>query len=857
MIKWFKDIKSDEFELVGGKGINLSKLYNKNLNVPNGFIILSTSYDAYIKNTGIKKEMDKILLSDVSTKIKSDKIKRLFSKESFDKELKELIIKEFNKLENKVAVRSSSTIEDLPEFSFAGQYTSYLNIDKSNLIETILMCWQSLWNERAIEYRFKNTIKINFSHCVIVQELVNANVAGVVFSANPLTGNRDEVVVNSSFGFGESIVSGDVNPDQYIVNKNSNEILDKKINSKEFKFVENTIGIKKEKLDSNKSKCESLNTEQLVLLINEAKKIESLFNKPQDIEFAFNKDNKLCILQSRDITTLFPVDNLEHDGKLRLYMSASTVLLGTKEPFTPMGFDIMSNMFPTIINVMTRKRKPLTNSFVKYAANRIYVDMTYIMSSNFAAKQFANSFSGNDLPLKEVMLKAIKDNGKRFRKQGIRFRLPLGIFSYSIIMAVKAFKIIKIPNEKRYDEIIELGNKCYNTQLEKYDDSLSVEEKVDFANKSLIEAFKLSQQQAMYCLEVSNYNKIEKILKKYFGKKYRPEVLVQSLPKCFTQNMMLKLNQYAKYCDDNNLKPSTDDKMFKEILKIYGHRGNIELDIGTNRWNEDPSYLIDLTKSFIIDRTYIRNMNDYYKKRDEAESFIDNIYNELCKVKGKNKAEKVKKLMINYRIAAGMREFPKSDIVRFLELGRKALISIGEEFVKNALIENSKDIFYLHTRDISNFVNGKEIDLKNIITMNKDIYNKEMLRTSIPRLVLNNGVTYYYASSIDKGANVLKGMSLSPGVFEGFIKIVNDPQNNCLKKDEIMVTESTNPSWTPLFATAGALIMEYGGPMSHGGIVAREYGIPAVVGIPRAKEILKDGQKVRVNGEEGIVEIIV
>jgi pyruvate,water dikinase len=198
-----------------------------------------------------------------------------------------------------------------------------------------------------------------------------------------------------------------------------------------------------------------------------------------------------------------------------------------------------------------------------------------------------------------------------------------------------------------------------------------------------------------------------------------------------------------------------------------------------------------------------------------------------------------------------MREYPKSDIVRFMELGRKALYTVGEELVINGKIENPEDIFFLYQEDV---LSNK--DLKKLIVMNKENYNKEMKRTSIPRIIMNNGATYYNSMVTKPNAKRINGMPLSPGVYEGRIRVVFDPMNTELKEGEILVTESTNPAWTPLFATAGALIMEYGGPMSHGGIVAREYGIPAVVGIPSATLVLKDGQKIRVNGETGVVEIL-
>lgn len=235
----------------------------------------------------------------------------------------------------------------------------------------------------------------------------------------------------------------------------------------------------------------------------------------------------------------------------------------------------------------------------------------------------------------------------------------------------------------------------------------------------------------------------------------------------------------------------------------------------------------------------------------ESNKFISDVYQAICKDYNKKKAEKIKRQMINYRIAAGMRERPKFDIVRIFSLGRIAIKSIGQSYVKSGYIDKAEDIFFIRLDDIYDTAN-----LRKMIKENKEMYNAEMKRTSIPRVILNNGEVIYSSNKIDLNDNVIKGMSLSPGSYEGIIRIVNNPGDNELKEGEIMVTESTNPAWTPLFATAGALIMEYGGPMSHGGVIAREYGLPAVVGISAVTSILKDGDKVRVNGELGIVELL-
>jgi phosphohistidine swiveling domain-containing protein len=852
MIKWFKEISENDFNLVGGKGYSLSKMFNHGIDVPNGFVVTSAAYDTYIKENQSKSRIEQILRAQNATVEKSNGIKALFHVDTFPKGLKQQILMEFDKIASgRVAVRSSSTVEDLPGMSFAGQYSSFLNVKTVDLIEKVVLCWQSLWNERAIEYRAKYNVGSEFSHSVVIQEMIDAKLAGVIFTANPINGVRNEILINASYGLGEAIVSGEVNPDQFTVDKNSGKVIKEEIASKEILCKYSQVGIEYVPVNESSKSKSCVGENHIKSIVEASRKVGKYFGKPQDIEFAFNNKDEIYIVQSRDITTLFPIDTLEQDGKLRAYLSAGTVLLGTKEPFTPLGFDMLSQMFPTIINVMTMQKKPLDNSFVKYNGCRLYVDMTYLMSSKFVSKQFASAFSGNDLPLKDVMLSVIEKHGNTFRNQGIKFRIPLGALKYGLSMAGSMKKVTKIPNEHRYDAMINVGEEVYQKWLNLSKKLRTLENKVDFIDKCMAEAFILSQKQALYCTEMNRIVKIKKIIGKIYGSRFNMEYLIHSLPRCVTQELTIKMNLAAKYFDENNLEPAKNHPKMKDIIAKFGHRGSIELDLGTLKWAEDSDFLINQIKSYMTDKMYERNLEEIREKENRAKALIEEVYQAVKADKGEKKAQKLKKSMIDYRIAAGMREYPKYDIVRIMGIARKVMLDLGEELVREGKLEQKEDIFFLIKKDILSKNN-----LREKVENNKAYYNKEMERTRIPRIVLNTGETYYSAQKTDPDSKVLQGMPLSPGVYEGIIRVVLDPLNSTLQEGEIMVTESTNPAWTPLFATAKGLIMEYGGPVSHGGIVAREYGIPAVVGIPNASSLLKDGQKVRINGETGIVEIL-
>ncbi|NDL67858.1 PEP/pyruvate-binding domain-containing protein [Anaerotalea alkaliphila] len=830
MIRRLTEISEDDFGLVGGKAYNLGKMIREGIPVPDGFVVTADAYAAYS------------------------------SKGCFPEGLEGMLAEEVERLRgSSFAVRSSSTLEDLPGASFAGQYSSYLNVSKPELEEAVVRCWESFWNERAVEYRERFKLTHGVSQCVIIQEMVDADVSGVVFTANPMNGNRNQMVVNASYGLGEAIVGGRVDPDQYVLDKATGEVMGQEISVKKTACVYGEKGTAYVPVEEGRKTEPALSGGQLGLLLELGKRIENAFESPQDMEFAIDRKGRLHIVQSRDITTLYPVEALEQDGKLRAYLSAGTVLLGMKEPFTPLGYDMMSQMFPTILNVMTMKKKPLDDRFVKYAGCRIYVDMTYLLSNGFVSRQFANAFSGNDLPLKDVMNGVIRKYGKVFRHQGVRFRIPLGVFKYGMAMGAAVRRIKKVPMEQRYASMVRDGNEVYDRLSGQRKTLASLEEKVRFSRQCLVDAFLLSQKQAVYCTEMTGFAGIKKRVDKMYKDRFDLGLLGQSLPGCVTQELTIRLNEAARHFDSQHMEPHAQSPKVQEILRRFGHRGNTEMDFGTKRWAEDPEFLLDQIRSYRTDQAYDRNLRDIEGKRQRAEELIEEIHQAVEKDHGLRKAEKLKRRMLDYRSVAGMREYPKYDIVRMLGLARKVMLDLGEELVAAGKLEQAEDVFYLRREDllgVDALAPTGMGPVKKKMAENRRLHQREMARVRIPRLLVNNGEAYYSAHRIDPDSKVLQGMPLSPGICEGKVRIVMDPKSEVLEKGEILVTESTNPSWTPLFATAGGLIMEYGGPVSHGGIVAREYGIPAVVGIPSASGLLKNGQHVRVNGETGVVEIL-
>jgi len=335
----FKEISKDSISIVGGKGANLGEMYNLEMPVPPGFIVNAEAYKEFIEVTNIKEKITEIL-SDLNVENndelqnKANKVQKLIIATEIPDDIKEDIIDAYESMgisdeqanaaelvkkgeDEFVAVRSSATAEDLPEASFAGQQATFLNIKGSeDVVKAVRACWASLFTARAIYYRVKN----NFEHmkvliAVVVQKMVNSDKAGVTFgvtfSVNPSTNNENEIVVEACFGLGEAIVSGSVNPDSYIVDKNTMEIKSKDIKEQEWAYVRDETGktVKKTIVEDQRSR-QIVDDEEIIELAKIAKKLEEHYNKPQDIEWAIEKD-KIYVVQTRAITTLKKVEEKE------------------------------------------------------------------------------------------------------------------------------------------------------------------------------------------------------------------------------------------------------------------------------------------------------------------------------------------------------------------------------------------------------------------------------------------------------------------------------------------------------------------------------------------------------------------
>ncbi|BAH05103.1 phosphoenolpyruvate synthase [Clostridium kluyveri] len=866
----FCEIDKTKLAMVGGKGANLGELSRiEGIQVPEGFCVTTEAYKEIIRNS----EEFNSLLNQLSP-LKADnregigeisaKIRKVIEGITLPKGIDNEITRHLAQLgeKNAYAVRSSATAEDLPTASFAGQQDTYLNIiGKEAILRHISRCWASLFTDRAVTYRIQNSFdhrKVHLS--VVIQKMVFPEAAGIMFTADPVSANRKVLSIDASFGLGEALVSGLVNADNYKVR--DDRIIDKKISTKELAiYALKEGGTEEKKIQADRQNRQTLTDEQILELEKTGRRIEAYFGRPQDIEWCLY-ENKFFIVQSRPITTLYPIPDVR-DGKNHVYMS-----FGHQQ-------------------MMTDAMKPLGLSCFQYsggdetlmiqAGGRLFMDLSHDMASTFG-RTLAVAAMGKVDPLIDSALKNLTKR-KEFIKslsRGKRF-LSMGSGYFSWALVTQFIKIYRSGDVGVVPALMR-KNEAAIKELKKKFAALSGDElftAVDMELKQLIKAIGDPQGLGSVWTGTLAVSWVNKNVEKWLGEKGAADTLTQSVPNNVAGEMGLELldvsdvvRQYpavAEYL--KTVKPEGADVFFNDLGKLeggeavskamreflakYGVRCSGEIDITKPRWIEEPSALAPMILSNIENFTPGAHKEIFEQGLKEAEEKRREILSRLSK----GKAKKAEKMISRIRNFIGYREYPKYVMVCRYWIVKQALLREAEKLVQCGVFRKREDIYYLSFEELREAARTKKFDYNKILKREEEfeVYKK----LTPPRLMTSEGEIIpgeYDSGKAPKGA--LIGIPASSGVVEGRARVILRLEDAELSKSDILVTRFTDPSWTPVFVSISGLVAEVGGMMTHGSVVAREYGLPAVVGVENATRLIKDGQKIRVNGTKGYVEIL-
>lgn len=818
MVLDFIDIKKEDVSLAGGKGANLGELISADINVPKGFVIATDSYKAFLRENGIE-EIIRNKLREVSDDEEqllkaADYFRKLIRSSDFSTETKKLITDKYKSLgENiRVAVRSSATAEDLSDASFAGQQETYLNVvGIDNVLLQIRNCYASLWGNRAVSYRFHQGYdQTSLAIAVVVQKMVESEKAGVLFTVNPLSQNANEMQINASYGLGESVVSGRVTPDSYIVDK-SGRLLETTIGSKETKIVYGSKDTVEIAVDEEEQKKRVLDDNEISELVNCGLKIEKHYGMPMDIEWAV-KDGNVYILQARAITTL--KKDTGEDAIIKTYIK------GTK---------------PT-----KSMRKNLAFQLEKMPFAYRVLDYDFIMAIN---DQKSKIFAEAGI---------VFDSDPQIDNDGIQ-TLPKGkkginknIFHF--------FKILK--QIKDFDSCAAICKEF----MHRYEEEISMLKAKDFENMSLLEcrdfleySYKLTKdltydrfKYALFptMLVFDKYTKLlQRINPKYTAfdlyknldnKTATVNTDISDMAEKISKNIKLKeailsgesyKNLYTKFDD---FKTMTDNFLLSNGFKSDYNCYCLE----AKTFIEDPDRLINILKPIL----------SLASEQNKSSESFDDLMKRLEVVSG-GKYKSIKADIQNFRYFHIVREESQYLWESLFYYVRKCVLRANIILIEN---ENYKS-------GIANLFLNELIEAMNRGYLNKsDLKNIKNRNEKFPL-----SIKVWEASKLlvfEAEGDILKGVSGSFGKAVGKACIIHSPNEFYkMQKGDILVCHLTDPEWTPLFKLASAVVADTGAALSHAAIVAREYGIPAVLGLGFATTKYKDGDMLQVDGDEGTV----
>ncbi|KJY19881.1 MULTISPECIES: rifamycin-inactivating phosphotransferase [unclassified Streptomyces] len=864
-------VDGTQVALVGGKGAHLGALSRiEGVRVPGGFCVTTEAFRRIIEEApSVGDLLDRLSRVEAddreSIRTLSARIRRTIEETAVPDDLAAAITRALARSGERAAhaVRSSATAEDLPTASFAGQQDTYLNVvGPAAILRHISRCWASLFTERAVTYRQRGGIDHRTVHmAVVVQQMVLPYASGILFTADPLTGDRKSATVDAGFGLGEALVSGLVNPDVFTVR--DGQVVARTIAAKQRALIALPAGGTQEvAIDAQRQEQPALTDAQAVRLVELGRRIEAHFGHPQDIEWCL-VDDGFRIVQSRPITTLFPVPE-RADPDNHVYVSVGHGQMMT-DPMKPLGYSMWQ------LTAMVAMHE---------AGGRLFVDVTPRLASPASRAALLDALGKGD-PLVRDALQTVLDRGDFVPSlpdpgpggQPAGGPPPGGVRGGGA------------------PDPIETDPAVVADLIERSRVSLAALER-DIRTKSgpalfdfLLEAFEehkrilsdpLSIQAIMAGMEATWW--LNDKLGEWLGEKNPADTLTLSAPGNVTSEMGLALLDVADVIRPFPevvafLRGVRDDGFLDELAKLaggpeardaieayldrYGMRCVGEIDITRPRWREHPSALVPV----ILD--HVRNFEPgaagrrFELGRQKARQKEQDVLSRLRALPdGDRKADETKRMIDRVRTFIGYREYPKYGIISRYSVYKQALTAEAERLVRAGALAEREDAFYLTFRELHSVVRSNRPADARLVQQRKEAFRAHHALTP-PRVLTSDGeaLTGAYRRD-DVPAGALAGVPVSAGTVEGRARVVLDMADADLEAGDILVTAFTDPSWSPLFVGIAGLVTEVGGLMTHGAVIAREYGLPAVVGVERATRLIRDGQRIRVHGADGYVEIL-
>jgi pyruvate,water dikinase len=856
----FEEIDRSRIPDVGGKGANLGELSRiAGVPVPAGFCVTTEAFRRVMAEVPSHEDrLDRLSGLDPDDRdaiaALSAEIREAISDHPVPEDLAAAITRSIAGAgeDAAYAVRSSATAEDQPTASFAGQQDTYLNVvGPAAVVEHVRSCWASLFTDRAVSYRLRHGVDHRTARmAVVVQQMVSPDASGVLFTADPATSHREVTVIEAVLGLGEALVSGLVDADSYRV--------------RDGEVVERTIAVKKravraspgggtreQAVEEELRRRPALTDAQAVRLAQLGRRLEAHFGRPQDVEWCL-VDGGFRVVQSRPITTLFPVPAADDEG-FHVYVSVGHQQMMT-DAMTPLGLSVWQMTTP----------RPMSE-----AGGRLFVDVTPYLASPAGREWFLESARRSD-PLMWDALQTVIDRGAIApAPPGEGAPSPPGGGAPAMIDADP-----DLVDELIADSRASLAAVARDLRTHHGTDLLDVVVD-DFQELRRLLFDPRSHQVFTTAMDAAWW--IDENVHAWLGEENAADALTQSVPANVTSEMGLALLDVADVIrpypevvaflhgvsgDDflDDLPTVAGGREARDalcaFLDSYGVRCVGEIDISRPRWNERPTALLPAILGNVEHFEPGAGRRRFEQGRQQAWTKEQELLERVRALPdGERKADETKAMIDRLRTFIGYREYPKFAMVSRYAVYKHALMGEAERLMRKGVLHDRDDVFFLRFSELRDVVRTGRVD-DQLLRERREAFVEHQALTP-PRVLTSEGEAVAGAyRRADPPADALVGLPVSRGSVEGRARVVLDISEADLAPGDILVTAFTDPSWSPLFVTIDALVTEVGGLMTHGAVVAREYGLPAVVGVEGATRRIRDGQRVRVDGTNGYVDVL-
>jgi len=863
------DVRRNDVAIAGGKGANLGELAGRNFPVPPGYVVSAKACEEFFQHIGLDRQLKG--LEDASPDELGKRclaIRDSIEKADLPQNLADAIMSAHGELakgrgsDMVCAVRSSATAEDLGEASFAGQHGTYYYVDDNHLLKKIKQCWASLWSPEAVSYRSTQGIDhASVFMGVVVQEMIQSDVSGVTFTANPVTGSRDEIVIESSWGMGAAIVDGRVTPDHYTIEREGLKLREKRIAEKRFMVPSRLTEGRKERLQAlphEKRHQETLSPDLVRTVAEWAVKAEDHFGSPQDVEWAIT-DGQFYLLQSRPITTMGRQE-IGRDVKGQ-YVLVKFMAENFTDPLTPLTANMLSML-------------PLASVAIRSIGWRPYFDLKYfrfILPFKVSDEDLANllylSTEGSQPAMKLSLIKLpvfLLLMFYIFLSQGVLYArtrwMPDDFMDgfRKLVHEVEgdpAFGPVETMRRlwalpKLFDPV---GNMVLwvNLTAPRYAPWMGTLKKLlrrwcpDVRPDA--EALLCSGTQGVLSAEMGRG--IWALAREAKRHERVRELLVKHKPEAVLEE--LKSEPEARDFLDR----------LDEFLAKNGHRAIKEVELQSVRWEENPAPVLGMIRNYLLVES---DPTDHEKKVHQTRAQLE------AEIRGKLEAYPLERTfrprwrLIRFMVDrakyfAKLRENSRFYHIMVINIVRKKILGIEAGFMRRGKLRCKDDIFFLHWDEIAEMQAGRLgwHDVEGRIHERR-LEHVRLSKITPPKMV---GIELREKRPVEEPATgegpMLRGESASPGKYEGLAHVILNPSVDIeLRPGEILVAPYTDPAWTPLFLTAGAAVVEVGSFLSHAGTVAREYGLPCLVDVPDCTRRIHSGARLKVDGDLGIVRIL-